>query len=71
MNGRFLLDGLRRLRSGMEARLRVEPAAPEVRPALDQARVALIMPLIDAAYYCPAWRRWPDPPRLRTPRRIM
>nr|WP_314075901.1 tetratricopeptide repeat protein [uncultured Roseococcus sp.] len=54
MNGQFLLDGLRRLRFGVEAWLQAEPEAAEMRPAPDSARVALVTPLIDAAYY---WSR--------------
>jgi len=54
MNGRFLLDGFRRLRSRLDARKSVEPSMPEVQPELDPARVALILPLMDVAYY---WSR--------------
>nr|WP_314075915.1 glycosyltransferase 61 family protein [uncultured Roseococcus sp.] len=61
MNGGFLLDGLRRLRSRVGARRRVAPVAPEVRPALDPARVALITPLMDAGYYSARGAALPGP----------
>ena len=51
MSSRFLWDGLRRLRSRVEARRRVEPAAPQMPPLPDPARIALITPLMDTEYY--------------------